>query len=1168
MLRQIYKHLIIGGILVLSLSGCHNYPESLFELLKSERTGVLFNNLIQETDSFNILFDEYIYNGGGVGIGDFNNDGFQDLYFTGNNVPNKLYLNRGNFKFEDVTEKAHVGAEDIWSSGISVVDINNDGWLDMYVSATFKHENGTRKNKLFINKGLTDGIPVFIDKASEYGIDDDGHSTQAVFFDYDLDGDLDLYILNNVFLGRRVMSNETTNFQDKSLTIDELYRNEGKGKFKNVSNEAGITLEGFGLGIAVLDINKDGYPDLYVSNDFISSDVLYVNNRDGTFSNQIDKYFKHISFASMGNDVSDINDDGLIDVMTLEMLPSDIRNMKMMYSTTVFNRDKLIMNAGYYKQFLRNCLQYNNGNGTFSDISYLLGISSTDWSWSTLFADFDNDGYRDLAIANGFPKNVTDKDYNDKLMQTIGLVSDSKLLLPYIPEYKSKNFFFKNHEGHSFEDVSDRWGIHEESYSNGAAFADLDNDGDLDYVTNNINQPAYIFKNNLNILHPGNNWIEIKLHGSSENKNGFGAKISLYTHGKLQYYEHNPYRGYISSVDPDIHFGLDTCSFADSLRIIWPAGETQILYKLPSGDKIVIDFRNASKSKVSINNKPKPIFRDITDSLGLIYKHKELEFMDFQIQPLLPHLYSRQGPGLAVGDLNGDGLEDVVVGNGRGADITFLIQRTDGGFDEKMLKDTADVEVTGLLLFDADNDGDPDLYAVSGGSEFHSHSYHFRDRLFKNTGNGEFVKDQDALPDIFISGSIVTACDYDRDGDLDLFIGGRVIPQSYPMAERSILLRNDGGIFRDITGSACKQFMHLGMVSTALWTDYDMDGWVDLMIAGEWMPIRMFKNEKGTFREVSSEIGLTGTEGWWNSLNAGDFDNDGDLDYVLGNQGLNNRYKASRDKPVYVVATDFDNNGIIDPVINAWIDGNYYPVHLRNDLIRQMPFMKKRFPTYIAYSSVRSDELFSKEELKNAVEYKARMFESVLLMHSADGTFSIQKLPFEAQFAPVKAILVSDFDFDDNADIIMIGNNFDTESLNGSHDAFIGLFLKGNGEGNFSPVPVTRSGFFIDGDGRSLISLFNRNNDQLMVASQNNDSLKVFDLQRPSDHWIRFSTEKSDRLARVYHRDGSVKVREFYYGSSYISQSSRDFIIDKTRVEKIVLVDYDNKPREISIAYP
>ncbi len=1148
------------------LVGCKKTPQTLFTLLPPDKTHVTFNNKIDETDSFNILTDEYIYNGGGVGVGDFNRDGLEDLYFTGNLVPNKLYLNKGNFKFEDITDQAGVAAPDIWSSGVAVVDINNDGWPDIYVSATFNKKDGTRKNKLYINQGLTNGIPTFIDEAHKYGIDDDGYTTQSVFFDYDLDGDLDLYMLDNVFLGKRSMANENSHFGNKTLTVDKLYRNNGNGTFTDVSKEAGINLEGFGLGIAVIDVNKDGYPDLYISNDFVSSDVLYVNNGNGTFTNELPKYFKHVSYASMGNDASDINNDGLVDIMTLEMQPSNIQWKRMMYTNTVFNRDNLIMDAGYYKQYLRNCLQLNNGNGTFSDISYVLGISSTDWSWSTLFADFDNDGYKDLAIANGFPRNVTDKDYADRLYKMVGISSNPELLLPYIPRYKTRNFFFRSLKSKKFEDESQKWGINEDSYSNGAVFVDLNNDGALDYVTNNINQPAYIFKNNLNKLEPAKKWIRIKLSGGPENRDGFGAKISVFTDGCLQYYEHSTVRGYISSVDPVIHFGLDTCSYIDSLKIVWPGGKEQWLYKLPTNREITLDIKNARNPVMVPPIQPEVLFHDITSRLHLKYKDKESNFMDYSIQPLLPHMLSRLGPGLAVGDVNGDHLDDIVVGNGRGGQMEVLLQQPGGGFREIPIRDTADCEVTGVLLFDADNDGDLDLFAVSGSSEFSPHSYHFRDRLFINDGKGNFKSDPSALPPNFISGSVVTACDYDRDGDMDLFIGGRVIPRSYPMPERSILLQNNHGKFTDVTNSACSEFMNLGMVTTALWTDYDHDGWVDLLVAGEWMPLKIFKNDHGTFRDVSGQLGLKDTEGWWNSITAVDFNKSGNIDYVLGNEGLNDRYTATLEKPLYIIAKDFDNNGIVDPVMSAWTDGNYYPVPWRNDLIRQIPFMSKRFPKYIDYSTVTTAELFTPEELQGSIKLKATMFESSLLRKNKDGKFAISSLPFQAQFAPVRGIISSDFNHDDNPDLLMIGNNFNTEAFTGSQDAFIGLFLRGNDDGDLSPVPVTQSGFFDDGDGRALVSLLDKNNNSLIFAAQNDDSLKVFEIPNPGDQWVRFSPENNDRLVKIYYNNGKVQWHELYYGSSYLSCTGRDFLVDKRHVTKLEVTDYQDHSRIIPVS--
>jgi hypothetical protein len=547
------------------------------------------------------------------------------------------------------------------------------------------------------------------------------------------------------------------------------------------------------------------------------------------------------------------------------------------------------------------------------------------------------------------------------------------------------------------------------------------------------------------------------------------------------------------------------------------------------------------------------------------FKHHEEDFMEFQIQPLMPHLHSRLGPGIAVGDLNTDGVEDLVIANGRNADIALLIQGKDGSFENIQLCDTADVEVTGVLLFDSDGDQDLDLFAVSGGSEFHKHTYHFRDRLFKNDGEGHFIQDPEAIPQIYISGSLATAADYDRDGDLDVFVAGRVIPQAYPLPERSILLENMGGTFVDVTENACREFMDLGMVSSALWTDFDQDGWTDLIIAGEWMPIRIFRNREGKFIEVTEEAGLAESEGWWNSITSIDYDRDGDLDYILGNQGLNNRYSLSSEKPLKMIAADFDNNGIIDPVISAWRKDDYYPVHLRNDMISQMLFLKNRFPGNMEYSRMNTSNLFTEEELKGALEFETRIFESVIIRQEENQKFTIIPLPFQAQFAPVKGILTDDYDFDGFEDVLMIGNNYPTESFSGSHDAFTGLFLKGNGEGDLIPERISESGFFVDGDGRGMVSLFDWKNNRLIVASQNADSLEVFRVDNPGDQWIKFSPEKMDRLVKLHNTNGRIEVHELYYGSSYLSQPSRDILINKKEVEKIEVTDYLNNTREVEM---
>jgi hypothetical protein len=1148
--------------ILVCLFSCKSPAPALFEIIKPESSGVNFNNSIVETDSFNELVDEYIYNGGGVGIGDFNNDGLQDLYFTGNTVSGRLYLNRGNFRFDDITEKSGVRTDDIWSSGASVADINNDGLADIYVSATMNR--GTKKNKLFINQGLKDGIPVFIDKAVEFGIDANCHTTQSVFFDYDLDGDLDLYLLNNIFLSTRTGGYERRQVEGQSLTTGKLFRNNGNGTFTNVSREAGILIEGFGLGVEVFDVNKDGFPDLYISNDFLTNDVLYVNNRNGTFSNRIAEYIKHQSFSSMGMDIADANNDGNLDIITMEMLPVTNYHMKQMYGGTNIFMDEIVGKGGYERQYMRNCFQLNNGIGNFSEISMVLGVQATEWSWSVLFADFDNDGWKDIAVANGFPRDVTDHDFSEIRNNRLGSFYTIKEKLDMIPRIYTKNYFFRNKGDIGFEDATSAWGMLKESYSNGAAYVDLDNDGDLDYVANNINDPAFVMKNNSEVLYPARTWLRMKLKGNKQNIDGIGARITLYAGKGIQYWENYPVRGYISSVDPVIHFGLDTVSVIDSIHIVWPLGESQWIKNIKTNQQVELNIRNAGIDSISPAVKSvDPLFTDITKTSGIDFVHSDIKFHDFMIQRLIPHMHSNDGPALAVGDINGDHLEDIIVGNGRKSDAAIFLQQEKDEYKKLALKDTSDTEDEGILLFDADNDGDLDIYLSSGSSEFRAHSYHYQDRLFFNDGQGNFTDCSDRLPLENIAGSVVTAADFDRDGDLDLFVGGRLIPQQYPMPESSMLLQNDQGTFRDVKSLLCPALDRIGLVTCALWTDYDGDGWVDLMVSGEWMPIRLFRNVKGKFTEVTATSGLSGTEGWWRSITSGDFDRDGVIDYIVGNQGLNFRYKPEPGHPLEIIAKDFDNNGVIDPVISSWREGDYYPVSLRNDIFQQISSLKKRLPHFKDYSSATTSVLLTKEEKKDAYQAETRIFESVILVNDGKGKFTIKKLPLQAQFAPVFGILTGDFNRDHFPDALLIGNNFSTEHFNGWCDASIGVFLKGNGKGDLEVVSPVETGFMVDGDGKALVTTWLGSGQQLVVASQNNDSLKIFRVNHSlKDRVLVYPLPMECKV--IYHnKDGSREIREIYYGDSYLSQSSRAVSADPQFTEKLEFVDFSGKSRMV-----
>ncbi len=1106
-------------LMLLTFMGCSDQDDLLFRSRK--HTGIQFQNYIEESPVWNILSYELVYNGGGVGVGDFDQDGLQDLYFTGNMIPNKLYLNRGKLKFKEITAEAGVAAAKKWSTGVTVVDINQDGWPDLYVCASTLSAPEKKANMLFLNNGLNDaGVPTFTESAAKLGINDMGNSTHSTFFDYDNDGDLDLYVLTDelgVFSPNKYRPKDNSG---RSPTTDRLYRNElnTSGRFINVSQEAGIIYEGYGLGVSVVDINDDGWKDLYVSNDYLTNDLLYINQQDGTFRNEVDRYFKHQTHSAMGNDVADINNDGLPDIITMDMLPGKNDRLKKMQLKANYANYLNNKQFNYEAQFIRNTLQLNQGMASdgrprFSEIGFLAGVHATDWSWAPLLADFDNDGHRDLVVSNGFPKDITDMDFSD-FRNTKTLAFDKEEIMAQIPEAKVSNYIFRSRGDLTFEDKTTEWGLETPSYSNGTVFVDLDNDGDLDLVFNNINEPALVYENRLYngaAQKDQPHYLQVQLTYKKPNAQGLGTHITLYygEHHK-QYQEYTTTRGYISSVDPVMHFGLGEIVRIDSIHITWPDGSLQLLKNIAANQRLKIDYAPTTRNG-SFKAPPAHqtlTFREITTETNLDFTYTEKIFIDFNAQRLIPHQFSQRGPFLSKGDVDGNGQEDFFIGGSLYESGTFFLQNN-GTFRQQVLptKGEKKQEDTGNLLFDADGDGDLDLYLGSGSTEHPAADPDaYQDRLYINDGRGNFREEPNALPRMDNSTSAVKAADFDRDGDLDLFVASLLVPQQYPLPATSFLLRNESTANQiSFVNVATAQMREIGLVNDAIWSDFNNDEWPDLILVGEWMPLVFFENRKGQLSKVEPMIldenrhSIDHT-GWWNCISAADFDADGDPDYLIGNQGTNTVYRGSATEPLTMLAGDFDNNGQVEGLIGTYYPDHsgqrkLFPIHAKEEFTTQLAHTRKRFLKYADYAAATLPELLTVEEMQQAVKYEATFMESAYLENLGNGKFCLTPLPLPAQFAPIYDLLTDDFDGDGLVDGLLIGNDYGNNPYWGLQDAFNGLFLKGNGKGNFLPQNYTETGFLVPGDGKSLTQIRGPAGNTWVIVGQNQDQLKVFEVQ-------------------------------------------------------------------------
>ncbi len=1081
----------------------------LFTKLPPAYTGVRFENRLVETNELNVFTYRNFYNGGGAAAADLTGDGLPEILLTSNQAGPRLYLNLGAFRFRDITEKTGIRFKGTgaWVTGVAVADVNGDGLLDVYLCYAGNGTPEQRANQLYINQGVgADSIPHFREMAEQYGVADRGYSTQAVFFDYDRDGLLDLFVLNNS--PRPVVSFSTTNTREvrNEFGGHRLYHNV-RGHFEDVSKQAGIfgSEIALGLGAVASDVNRDGWPDLYVANDFFEQDYLYLNNHNGSFTESIAREMPSISYFSMGMDIADINNDGLPDVYTTDMLPEDDDRVKKTSNFDQWDVYQQRVKNNFHHQFMRNMLQLNNGNGTFSDIGQLANVARTDWSWGALIADFDLDGYKDIFVTNGILHDVTSQDYiaylgNGQTMRAVtqGKHVDYMQLVSRMTSTRLPNYAFRNNGNLTFTNQSVAWGLNTPSFSSGSVYADLDGDGALDLVVNNVDDTAFVYRNNARTLPNKPHYLQVKLEGQGTNRFAIGAKVTLDAGGETLYQELEPTRGFQSSSDYVLTFGVGARDTVRSVRVEWPDGRVTMLSDVTADRRIVArqsEAANAVALARDTSSQAAPLLADVTDPAQLDFVHRENAFVDFEREPLMPKLVSTEGPFMAVADVNGDGLDDLFIGGAKDQAGKLLVQQHDGRFvstsERELAKDSISEDL-GAAFFDANGDGRPDLYVVSGGNEFGEGAPGLQDRLYLNDGRGNFHKAEGALPAESNSGSRVAAADFDGDGHVDVFVGGRVVPWRYGTDPPSMLLRNDGrGHFSDVTDKVAPELRHVGMVTDAVWRDVDGDGRLDLIVVGEWMPITIFKNTAAGKLERLTVRGLEKSNGWWNRIIAGDFTGHGRVDFIVGNMGLNGRLRASATEPTSMYVGDLAGTGFVEQVITTFSNGASYPIEMRDELARSVPAIAQRFPTYASYAQKKITDVFTPSELARTATKNAYTFATSLVRNNGDGSFTVVPLPTEAQLAPVYGILASDVDADGHTDLLLGGNFDGVPPALGRMSASYGLVLRGDGKGGFTPVAARQSGFVVPGQTRDIQRVRTARGD-LYVVARNNDRALAF----------------------------------------------------------------------------